>query len=466
MAKQVLTAPVASAGMPKGIPYIIGNEAAERFSYYGMRSILVVFMTEFLMDQGGQADVMTEAQARAWYHVFSQAVYFLPVLGSIISDAFWGKYKTILRVSVIYCLGHLVLAFDQTRWGLAIGLGLIAIGSGGIKPCVSAHVGDQFGASNRHLMSKVFSWFYFSINFGSTFATLLIPYTLRAGGSTWGPHLAFGLPGALMLLATFTFWLGRHKFVHIPPGGTAFVKESFSGEGLRAIGKLAIIMCFLAPYYAVFEQQGSAWVLQAKKMDLTLFGLELFPSQIHSANPILVMIFAPAFAYGLYPFVNRFVDVTPLRKIGVGLFVTGSSFFVSAYIENMIGAGLRPTVWWQILAYVIITAGEVLVSITAIEFFYTQAPLKMKSAIMAIKMFAVSVGNGFAALVNFLIQNDDGTTKLAGAEYYYFFIKVVFVAGFIFIFVARWYDVKSYLQQEASRRQQRPPTRRLTRVAD
>lgn len=448
MAEKILTAPVASTEMPKGIPFIIGNEAAERFSYYGMRSILVVFMTEYLMNHGGELDVMTKDQAKAWYHVFSQAVYLLPILGSIVSDGLWGKYKTILRVSVIYCLGHLVLAMDQTRWGLAIGLGLIAIGSGGIKPCVSAHVGDQFGESNQHLMSQVFSWFYFSINFGSTFATLIIPYLLRAFGKDVGPHIAFGLPGALMFVATFLFWAGRRRFVHIPPAGKAFVKQSFSGEGLRAIGKLALLMCFLAPYYAVFEQQGSAWVLQAKNMDLTFFGLELYPSQVHSANPILVMIFAPAFAYGLYPLVDKFVTVTPLRKIGVGLFVTGSSFFVSAHIEHMIADGMRPSGWWQILAYVIITAGEVLVSITALEFFYTQGPRKMKSAIMAIKMFAVSVGNGFTALVNFYIQNPDGTSKLSGAEYYYFFIKVVFVAGIIFIFVARWYAVKTYMQQE------------------
>ena len=434
--------------MPRGIPYIIGNEAAERFSYYGMRSILVVFMTEYLLNHGGALDVMSEEDAKGWYHVFSQAVYFLPVLGSLVSDGFWGKYKTILRVSIVYCLGHLVLAMDQTRWGLAIGLGLIAIGSGGIKPCVSAHVGDQFGESNKHLMSNVFSWFYFSINFGSTFATLLIPYLLRALGKDVGPHVAFGLPGALMFLATFLFWSGRGKFVHIPPGGREFVKESFSGEGLRAIGKLGLLMCFLAPYYAVFEQQGSAWVLQAKNMDLSFFGLELYPSQVHSANPILVMIFAPTFAYVLYPFVNRFVEVTPLRKIGIGLFVTGSSFFVSAHIEHMIAAGMRPSVWWQFLAYVVITAGEVLVSITALEFFYSQGPRRMKSAIMAIKMFAVSVGNGFTAIVNFYIQNPDGTSKLTGADYYYFFIKVIFVAGIIFIFVARWYDVKTYMQAE------------------
>jgi POT family proton-dependent oligopeptide transporter len=438
-------APTATSDMPKGIPYIIGNEAAERFSYYGMRSILVVFMTEHLMNHAGEPDLMTDAEARAWYHVFAQAVYFLPVLGAIVSDGFWGKYTTILRVSLIYCVGHLVLAIDETRWGLAIGLGLIAIGSGGIKPCVSAHVGDQFGASNAHLVERVFSWFYFAINFGSFFATLLIPYLLKVAG----PHVAFGLPGVLMFLATFVFWLGRNEFVHVPPHGKAFVKEAFSKDGLKAMGKLGILMLFLAPYYSLFDQTGSAWVLQAKEMDLRFFGMDLLPSQVHAANPILVMILAPLFAYAVYPAVEKVIPLTALRKIGFGFFVVAGSFVLTAYVEHMIQQGDRPTIWWQLAGYVAITTGEVLVSITALEFFYTQGPRKMKSAIMAIKMFAVSVGNMFTALVNFAIQNPDGSAKLSGPAYYLFFAGVMGVTAVIFIFVALRYPVKNYLQDEA-----------------
>jgi POT family proton-dependent oligopeptide transporter len=369
----------------------------------------------------------------------------MPILGAIVSDGFWGKYPTIIRVSIIYCLGHLVLVLDQSRLGLALGLSLIAIGSGGIKPCVAAHVGDQFGTSNQNLVSRVFTWFYFSINFGSTFSTLLIPWMLEKGGRGVGPHLAFGLPGLLMFIATLVFWLGRREFIHIPPGGIGFVKETFSGEGLRAIGKLAVLMLFLAPFYCLFDQTGSAWVLQAKQMDLDFFGWKLLPSQVHAFNPILVMVLAPLFAYVVYPAAAKVVTVTPLRKIGLGLFVTGASFLVCAHVETLIAAGGRPSVWWQIFAYVIITVGEVLVSITALEFFYTQGPRKMKSAIMSIKMFAVSAGNGFTALVNVFIQNDDGSVKLTGPSYYLFFAAIIFGAG-----VALRYQVKNYLQEEAA----------------
>ena len=187
-----------------------------------MKTILVIFMTKYLMDQNGVLDVMSREEALTWYHLFSSGVYFTPILGALLSDGILGKYKTIISLSIIYCLGHLVLSIDDTRFGLTIGLSLIAMGSGGIKPCVSAHVGDQFGRTNSYLLEKVFSWFYFSINFGAFLSTLATPLILEK----YGPNLAFGIPGLLMLLATYVFWLGRSEFIHIPPGRMNFIKDT------------------------------------------------------------------------------------------------------------------------------------------------------------------------------------------------------------------------------------------------
>ena len=160
------TAPLAETGLPEGIPYIIGNEAAERFSFYGMRAILVVFMTQHLVNAAGQPDHMSADEAKGWFHLFVSAVYFTPLLGALLSDGLLGKYRTIIILSLVYTLGHFALSLDDTRVGLAIGLGLIALGAGGIKPCVSAHVGDQFSRVNNHLLPRVFGWFYFAINLG------------------------------------------------------------------------------------------------------------------------------------------------------------------------------------------------------------------------------------------------------------------------------------------------------------
>ncbi|MBX7041584.1 MAG: POT family MFS transporter [Ignavibacteria bacterium] len=431
---------------PRGIPYIIGNELAERFSYYGMRGILVVFMTQYLMSQG-QTAPMTENEATKWYHVFSMANYFFPIIGAIISDVLWGKYKTIITLSIVYVLGHVALAIDESRIGLSIGLTLIAIGAGGIKPCVSAHVGDQFEDKNKHLIEKMFGYFYFSINLGAAVSTLLTPVLL----DKYGPHVAFGVPGLLMLIATIVFWMGRKVFIAIPPvGWEAYKKDIFSEKGKKAIINLSIMYIFIAVFWSLFDQTGSSWVLQAEKMDkwvdLGFVKFELLASQIQAINPLLIMIFIPLFTSVLYPAAGKFMRMTSLKKIIIGMFFAGLSFAILAVAESIIASGGTPSILWQFWAYVILTAGEVMVSITGLEFSYTQAPNSMKSFIMGLWFLSVSLGNGFTAIVNQLIVNPDGTYKLDSTEYFWFFAIVMAVTAVLFIFVASRYKEENYIQ--------------------
>ena len=410
MSTQYRSAPEAITTAPKGIPYIVTNEAAERFSFYGMKGILVVFMTQYLLSSDGSADFMDQETAMVWYHNFTSAVYFFPLIGALISDWFFGKYRTILWLSIVYCLGHLSLAFMdlhmpflEPRNYLMIGLALIAVGSGGIKPCVSAHVGDQFGKSNAHLMEKIFGWFYLSINLGAFISTLLTPWLLS--NPTYGPAWAFGIPGVLMALATVFFWMGRKVFIHIPAGGSEFIKETFSAKGLGSMGKLFGIYLFVAMFWALFDQTGSAWVLQAEKMNRNFLGFEWLSSQIQAINPIMIICLVPIFNVYVYPAINKVFPLTPLRKISIGFFVTVPAFLLPAWIETQIAAGEAVNIGWQLFAYALITAAEVFVSITCLEFSYTQSPKKMKSFIMAIYLFSVSLGNQFVSFFNLFIQN-------------------------------------------------------------
>ena len=160
----------------------------------------------------------------------------------------------------------------------------------------------------------------------------------------------------------------------------------------------------------------------------------------------MILAFIPLFQYLIYPAISRVFPLTPLRKIGLGLIVTGLSFFVSAWIETQIGAGLRPNIGWQIPAYALLSAGEVMVSITALEFAYTQAPKHMKAVVMSLYLLSVSAGNAFTALVHFFIANPDGTTKLQGASFYNFFAWLSIGCVAIFVFVAKAYQEKTYLQ--------------------
>lgn len=437
------TSPISTNRMPPGIPYIISNEAAERFSFYGMKTILAIFMTNYLADEAGSPDLMNEGQATVWVHSFVTAVYFTPLIGSFLADAFWGKYKTIIGLSIVYCLGHLALALDETRLGLTLGLSLIAIGAGGIKGCVSAHVGDQFGKGNSGLLEKVYGWFYLSINLGAFASTLLTPWLL----DQYGPGVAFGVPGLLMLVATLAFWAGRNEFAHVPARGMEFIRETFSALGLKTIGKLMVIYVMVAMFWALFDQTASKWVFQAEQMDRHFMGVEWLSSQIQAVNPALILILIPLLSWFGYPAINRFFPLTPLRKIGMGFFIVVPSFLIPAWIEYRIGLGETPGIVWQLLAYLLLTLAEVMISVTCLEFSYTQAPRTMKSLVFGLFMASIALGNLFTSLVNVFILNEDGSSKLDGPDYYLFFAGAMFVTALIFVPVSMAYREKTYLHE-------------------
>lgn len=444
MSRPYKTTPEASTELPSGIPYIVGNEFAERFSYYGMRAILVVFMTQYLTNSAGVLEPMTEAEAKAYFHLFVSATYFTPFLGALLADGWLGKYRTIISLSILYCLGHFALALDDTRMGLLLGQSLIALGAGGIKPCVSAHVGDQFGQTNSHWISRVFSWFYLAINMGAFIAMLLIPWLLAHLGAS----VAFAVPGVLMLLATLIFWSGRYKFVHIPAKGSAFLQEVLSREGLVCLGRLAGIYLFIAMFWALFDQNGSSWVLQAQQLNRRVGGIEILPSQVQAANPLFILLLTPLFHRVIYPVLNRVVPMSYVNKISFGLLVTVLSFVLVASIQVQLDQHLQPSILWQVLAYLLLTSAEVMVSITCLEFSYTQAPRTMKALVMSFYMGAVAFGNLITSAVNFCIERSDGSSRLAGADYFWFFAGLMLVTALGFLIYSRSYQEHSHLQQE------------------
>ena len=186
-----------STRMPGGIPYIVVNEFAERFCFYGINAMLALFLVQYLQ--------FGEARATTWGSLFKSGAYFFPLLGAVVSDVFWGKFRTVLAFSIVYAIGCIALAFTRGSGGIAIGLFLVAFGTGGIKPCVATNLGDQFTYANQHLIERAFSWFYLGINAGSTISILLCPWLLPR----FGPSVAFGTPAAMMILATVVFWFRR-----------------------------------------------------------------------------------------------------------------------------------------------------------------------------------------------------------------------------------------------------------------
>lgn len=459
--------------IPRAVPFIIGNEFAERFSFYGMRSIIAVFLTHQFFSH--ETTAIANAKANEINHAFSTLVYFTPLLGAILADWFFGKYRVILIGSLIYTVGHFVLSmFDKSLPGFEIGLLIIAFSAGAVKSCVSANVGDQFDHKNQHLMSSIYGWFYFSINAGSMISLLLIPVIYAKFGAGW----AFGVPGILMAAATLIFFSGSKSYVKVPASGikkdnfaavNLYVLSSFLNKGktgksgwamavdkygidkieaIKAVWSVMGVFAFIPIFWAMWDMNGSEWILQAQNLDLSLgvFGLHILPSQIQFVNALFLLMMIPIFNYGLYPLVEKMgVKLTSIRKIGFGLFLTGLSFVIIAILQTNVDHGGHPSVWWQIFAYVLLSAGEVLVSITGLEYAYTQSPPSMKSTMTALWYLTYAIGTFFTTLLNHNMSKNGIFAWFTGASYYWLFVGIMAFFVILFMIVSPYIKEKSYL---------------------
>ena len=496
--------------MPPQIPYIIANEGCERFSFYGMRNILTPFLTTALLLYMPEK-AARELHAKDIFHTFVIGVYFFPLLGGWLADKFFGKYNTILWFSLIYCAGHACLAiFEDQPNGFYTGLFLIALGSGGIKPLVASFMGDQFDSRTKHLAKVVFDAFYWIINFGSFFASLLMPIFLRE----YGPSIAFGIPGVLMFIATAVFWAGRHSYVIMKPPpanphsfmnvvrtalfsekeghdnvgrtvaiagfvlalaslalyfggyleivpvlcvmlilvlafggiGTSMQLERARGahpdeavDGVRAVLRILIVFALVTPFWSLFDQKASTWVLQANDMTKPDW---FSPAQMQALNPALVMLIIPFNNLVLWPYLRKLGrEPTQLQKMTLGIALAGIAWVLVGAMQLVIDSGTRFTITWQVLPYIFLTPGEVLVSATGLEFAYSQAPLAMKGAIMSFWNLAVTVGNVWVILANHSVKGEAVTGKInelgisTTAFLMFFFAAFAFAAALVF----RWY---------------------------
>ena len=528
-----------AARLPRQVPYIIGNEACERFSFYGMRNILVQFLVSSVI-LAYVPEAERQGVAKDVFHSFVIGVYFFPLLGGWLSDRYFGKYNTVLWFSLVYCAGHACLAlFEGNRTGFYAGLFLIALGSGGIKPLVVSFVGDQFTVANKHLAKLVFDAFYWTINFGSFFASLLMPLFLR----NFGPAVAFGIPGILMFIATLVFWLGRRQYVRVPPSrgedpdsffnvartaltarspgrgrpglvvagagvvlaaamlscwalhawfgiGLPFWPEGFhfvisaclalgaliafggigvsmqlerargrhpdaAVDGVRAVLRILIVFALTTPFWSLFDQKASTWVIQGREMAVP-HEAWWWPSwlvkeagQMQALNPLLIMLLIPFNNLALYPALRRMgFEPTPLRRMGWGIAFAGIAWIVAGLLQLQIDSGAQTSLAWQAWPYLLLTFGEVLVSATALEFAYSQATQSMKGVIMAFWYLTSTFGSLWVLLTNVAVRNEAVTARIAAAGYsenaflMFFFAAFAFAAALAFAAYARTYPMQ------------------------
>ncbi|XP_044522682.1 solute carrier family 15 member 2 isoform X2 [Gracilinanus agilis] len=334
------TLKICGSNYPLSIAFIVVNEFCERFSYYGMKAVLTLYFLYFLH--------WSEDTSTSVYHAFSSLCYFTPLLGAAMADSWLGKFRVLSM----------------------IGLFLIALGTGGIKPCVAAFGGDQFEAEHVNERSKFFSVFYLSINAGSLISMFVTPM-LRGDVKCFGGDcyaLAFGVPGMLMVLALVVFVLGSKMYKKPPPEGNIvaqvskciwfaisnrlknrsreipkrnhwldWAEEKYPKQlilDVKALTRVLFLYIPLPMFWALLDQQGSRWTLQATRMNGNMGFFVFQPDQIQVLNPLLVLIFIPMFDLGIYPLIKKCgINLTSIKKMAAGMILASLAFAVAAAVE-------------------------------------------------------------------------------------------------------------------------------------
>ena len=437
-----------TAAFPRAVPFIIGNEVAERFSYYGMRAILPTFLVAQFFNPSHSAALTAVAEARAndFVHSFAALGYALPVVGALLADWVVGKYRVILYLSLLYCVGHALLAaFASDLTGFRLGLLVIAVGMGGIKSSVTANLGDQFTRHNAHLLPKAYGWFQLAIDVGAALSTAFIPELY----ARYGPAVAFGVPGLLMGVATLTFWLGRKRYVRVPPTGLAQgLRQTFGpGEGRAALRRVGVVFLFIPVVWALYDQSVSEWVLQAAHLNRELWpGFTPLPEQLQILGIVFGIGLNPLLTYRVYPGLERLgLRMSPLRRIGTGMVIVALALAIVAGIQHSLDAGGSPSVWWQVLAYFVVAGGTLMVAVTGLEYAYTHSPLVIKSLTTALWLLTIAGGNFFLGIMNSSIASGGFFARFQGANYYWFFVGLMAVNVTLFAIVASRLREKIYV---------------------
>lgn len=471
---------------PPGFYFIFFGEFAERCSYYGMRTILFLYMTQALQ--------IADTEANRLYATFKMACYFLPLVGGLIADRWLGKYWTIVGFSVPYVAGHFILGFPSYA-ALLVALALLAGGSGVIKPNISTLMGqtyDQRRPGQQRLRAAAFMWFYFSVNIGALLSMFSLPLVrqyyilanlspeIRAQAEAAAlagkdiaefasPELlqsayafAFAVPAWLMVLSLAIFAAGKPFYAEERPG-----RREMSPEERRlqwqTLKQLFGIFGLMVLFWFGYEHNDTIWIAFIRDyvdLKIPFRDQPISPDQLQFLNALVVILSIPTFNFlfgWLDPQVKFF---TPTRKIVAGFLFTAASIAIMALAGLLVQgqteqivqgdkvtevATAKVSFWWPTVAYVVLTIGEVLLYGTMLELAYTAAPRSMKGFITACFLVTNTLGNFLnvlwmplygGSLKDEMIQRG----PLLPSQFFGLTALCVFAAGVVFLFIGKKFE--------------------------
>ncbi|MBU3012759.1 peptide MFS transporter [Polaribacter vadi] len=388
-------------GHPAGLYVLFFTEMWERFSYYGMRALLVLYLTSKTTDVNPGAG-WSQGEALALYGWYTALVYIMSIPGGILADRFLGQKKSVIVGAILLVIGHSILAIEA-MWAFYTGLGFIILGVGCLKPNISTMVGGLYKKGDVR-RDKGFTIFYIGINVGAFLSGIVVGYV----GEVHGWHYGFGLAGILMVLGLIQFLMGQKYLVHVGNylGKSENIEEQEDYKRpLTKIEKDRIIVLLISflliiAFFAAFEQAGGLMNIYAReKTNRMLMGWEIPATWFQSLNSFFIITLGVAIAAFWAKRKLKGKEASSLFKMIIGLGITGIGFLFMSAAANEYDTTGSSMMIWLVLAYLFHTIGELCLSPVSLSFVTKLAPAKYASIMMGIYFATTGLGNKAAGLL-------------------------------------------------------------------
>jgi proton-dependent oligopeptide transporter, POT family len=401
---------------PRGLYLLFVTEMWERFSYYGMRAIFVLFMVKALM--------MDKAVASGIYGSYTGLVYLTPLIGGYIADRYWGNRRSILLGGILMAIGQFGMFFSGSVFShslatattlMYLGLTALIIGNGLFKPNISSMVGQLYPAGDKRV-DAAFTIFYMGINAGA----LLAPLVCGTLGDTGNPHdfkwgfLAAGC-GMILSLVVFALLKNRHlvtpegKPIGLPPvkhtdaSGKVIKHEPLTRVEIERLAVILIVSMFVIFFWSAFEQAGASLTFFAEEQtNRNLLGFVVPASYFQSINPVTIIIFAPIFAWIWTRLGNKGMEPSSPAKMAIGLLFLAVGYLVIAFGVDGLQPGVKVSMMWLVSLYMLHTFGELSLSPIGLSLVVKLSPARFTSLMMGIWFLSNAAANKFAGALSAL----------------------------------------------------------------
>jgi POT family proton-dependent oligopeptide transporter len=398
-------------GHPVGLFALFFTEMWERFSYYGMRALLVLYMTEHLLANPNTAGIVwgypalehflfkifgpqsVQQMSSQIYGLYTGFVYFTPFFGGMLADRLLGQYRTVYIGAILMAIGHFLMASEHA---FLIALGFLILGNGCFKPNISTQVGKLYPEGDPR-RDGAFTIFYMGINLGAT----LSPLVCGTLGQVVGWHWGFAAAGVGMLLGLLIYWLGSGLVPRDSPLRKADpetpeeARKPFTRKEWIAVGSLITMALLNIPFWAIYEQQGNTLQLWAdQRTNWRFLGLFDIPSTwFQSFNPVMILMFAPLLSWVWLRQARKGREPSSVSKLGIGCYLLGAGYFVMIAAARAVPEGTRGSVLWLVGTTFLLTIGELYLSPVGLSLVVKVAPKRIVSMMMGMWFLSNFFGN-------------------------------------------------------------------------